>query len=466
MIRGETKNIALSIGANKNSDPIDSLVPSEIDRRNGQMTEAGNWKRRPGYADQWDLGNSKPVHLLIPDANGFAITGDGKVYQIEPSVARVGTAQMTGSVRPTYTLYQATSTTAKSILLADGGTVMKLGLAPTALAALGGSPPNFKFIDTLDTRAIGCGHNDIGFRWSDLENTASWPAANTNSVLGDGEIILNFRVLRRDMYFFKTKSIEVWSNIGTSTVYARKAYIEKGIGSSYSLVHANDNFYWLNNDWEFSFLEGLSPKVISTRYAKEIRASSDKADIYGFDFPAERLIRWFAPGSNKCFVFDYVTNIMSEDNAWNGSWLRMPINSYMERDGEAYIGDLEPTGKIYRWSRDYLDDNGSDIRLYRRFAAPLGENGGEYRANRLRFRIKRGNGTNTEMDPKAIVAWRIDQGERLTEDIDLGAVGEHDPYVDINNLGIGREIELEIIETDAVDYLMTHAYLTAERLGA
>ena len=466
MIKGETKNIAISIGANKNSDPIDSLVPSEIDRRNGQMTEAGNWKRRPGYAEQWDLENTKPVHLLIPEANGFAVTTDGKVYQIESSVARVGTLSLAGSARPTYTLYQATSTSAKSIIMADGGTVMQLGLAPTSLAVLGGSPPAFRFIDVVDTRVVGCGHNDIGFRWSELENPASWPVANNNSVLGDGEIILNFKVLRRNLYFFKTKSAEIWSNIGGTNVFSRQAYIEKGIGAGYSLVQANDTFYWLNNDWEFTFLEGISPKVISTRYAKEIRACSDKGDIYGFDFTAERLIRWFAPASNKCFVFDYVTSIFSEDNAWNGTWLRMPINSYMERHGEAYIGDLEPSGKVYRWSRDYLDDNGQDIRLYRKFAAPLGENGAEYRANRVRFRVERGEATNTEPSPKAIVAWRIDRGDRLTEDIDLGAVGEHDPYVDINNLGIGREIEMEIIETDAVDYLMTHAYLTAERLGA
>lgn len=465
MIRGETKNIAISVGANKNSDPADSLIPSEIDRRNGQMTEMGNWKRRPGYAENWDVENDRPVSLLIPDENGFAVTTDGRVYRLTPTVERVGTVTLSGSFRPVFTPFQATSTSAKSIILADGGAVMTLGLAPTSLAALGGDPPYFKFIDTVDTRVIGCGHNSIGFRWSDLENPASWPAANNNSVLGDGEIILNFKVLRRNLYFFKTKSIEIWSNIGGTQVFSRQVYIEKGIGAAYSLVQANDTFYWLNNDWEFCALEGISPKVISLRYGKEIRDSSDKADIYGFDFTAERLIRWFAPSSNKCFVYDYVTNIFSEDNAWNGTWLRMPINSYMERSGEAYIGDLEPTGKVYRWSRDYLDDNGQDIRLYRKFAAPLGENGGEYRANRLRFRIKRGNGTNTEMEPKAIVAWRIDQGERLTEDIDLGAVGEHDPYVDVFNLGIGREIELEIIETDAVDYLMTHAYLTSERLG-
>ena len=135
-------------------------------------------------------------------------------------------------------------------------------------------------------------------------------------------------------------------------------------------------------------------------------------------------------------------------------------------DGEQYIGDYEATGKIYRWSEDYKDDNGEAIRVYRKFGFPLSGNGTDSRANLLRLRVKRGNGTVTVPHPDALIRWRFDQGESFSENFDLGSVGQHDPYIDIPSLGIGREMEFEIVESDAVDSLITHAYLTVEPLGS
>ena len=60
----------------------------------------------------------------------------------------------------------------------------------------------------------------------------------------------------------------------------------------------------------------------------------------------------------------------------------------------------------------------------------------------------------------------MDQGEYSNfENLDLGALGDYDPYIDLYNLGFGNEIEIEVIESDSVDYLMGQVYLTVESLG-
>ena len=466
MIRGVTKNINIGIGANKNSDPLEVILPQSIDRRNGKTTDAGNWKRRPGYTEKWNTGTSFPVELLIPEYGGFATAGNGKVFKIGDSPTEITGAILTGAFKPTYTSFQPTSSQKPFLVLCDGGAPIKVGLSPVTISLLGGSPVHARFVDTVDTRVVMCGHDDLTFVWSDLENAESYPAANFNYVLGDGDRIVFFKIEMRLLYFFKSHSIEIWSPTGSSPFFGRQHFIEKGCGAPYSPVFANNKWYWYGDDGEFYSMSGISPAFISLRYRAEIDKAEAKEEMYGFHFAKEKLIRWFAPTANKCFVFDYMTETFSEDNIWSeGDWLRLPIKSYMEMNGEQYIGDYNATGKIYHWSKDYKDDNGQPIRVFRKFAFPMAD-GHEARANLLRLRVERGNGTAAVPNPDALIRWRFDQGEYLSENYDLGQFGDHYPYIDIPSLGIGRELEFEMIESDAVDSLITHAWLTAEQLGA
>lgn len=469
MIKGTTKNINISIGANKNTPELEAIMPQSVDRRNGKMTDLGNWLKRPGYVGKWDTGTNFPVNLLIPDFGGYAITGgNGKIFKInEKTTTELTGVVLTGPYRPTYAAYQPTPSQPERLIICDGGAPVEVTTAPNKIALLGGTLVRARFVDTIDTRIILCGHDGITFVWSALEKPESYPEENFNFVKGDGERIVFFKVVNRLLYFFKTKSIEIWASIGRDPTFVRQHFIETGCGASYSPVFANNQWHWFGNDGEFYKMNGVNQQVISTHYRTEIDKVGNKGEMYGFHFVKERLIRWFVPEAAKCFVYDYSTSTFSEDNAWlNGQWMRLPINSYMEKDGEQYFGDYSATGKIFHWSKDNKDDNGEPIRVYRKFSFLITGDGGDGRANRLRLRVERGNGTATLQNPDALVRWHLDQGDWQSENIDLGAVGEHDPYVDIMNLGIGRELEFEMIESDAVDSLITHAYLTVEQLGA
>jgi len=466
MIRGQTNNIALMPQGHKDTDPIDTFGPRQIDLRNGRLTEQGSWTKRPGYATQWTLSADRTINGLIPDTNAYALTSAGETWRITPdgTVTQRTGFDRNGTYRPTWVRHNS------NIIICDGGVATKIAVGASDTSRLDNAPTDARFVDTVDTYLVmaGMASNPKQFQWSTPSTASSeaWPAANIQSVTGDGEHIEFFKVFRRDLYFFKTHSLEIWVNIGGASVFARKLYIEKGCGAPYSVVQANDTFYWFGDDGDFYVLNGVQPQVISRSYRKELDAITDTASIYGFDCRAESVIRWFAPTEGKCFTYDYKYNVFSEDNIWaSGQWERLPMNAYMEWNGKQYFGDFNLTGTIYQWSLDYEDDNGTPIRVFRRVLHPIiqGEQG---RVNRLQFRVKRGVATTAVTNPQMLVRWRFDQGDYTPyQQIDLGVVADRNPYRDLFSLGVGREIEVEMVETDAVPHVITHASITAEALG-
>jgi len=468
LIRGQPIDIGLQPIANKNVDEFEAKLPIHIDIRNGRMTDAGGWERRPGYGTtpNWTLPVTSQILTLIPDGGGLAIAAsDSQVYDL-PTASAVSGTTLNGSERPQWVVFKPTDTAGKLVIIVDGGTPIVVDSGTTRV--LGGSPSNFKFIDSLDTYAIGCGHNDIDFRWSKLEKAEEWPEANFNSVLGSSskgaEKIRHFLVFNRGLYFFKNFTTEVWSNTGSDLVFERTAFVEKGCGADYSVVLANQNLYWFGDDGDFYQMQGFQPVVISSAYRKELDKLTERENIYGFDFRKEAVIRWFSPADAKTFVYDYRNNIFSEDNLWDDRWKVLPINAYMEMDGKAYIGDRDASGKIYEWSRDFDTDGSLPIRMYRRFSTPISPTGNTARINRLRFRVKRGT-SSAVSNPKAIFRWRMDRGDyNKPIELDLGNVGDEFPYIDLYNVGIGAEIEVELIETDSVDFIVSNIKMHTEEL--
>jgi hypothetical protein len=65
-----------------------------------------------------------------------------------------------------------------------------------------------------------------------------------------------------------------------------------------------------------------------------------------------------------------------------------------------------------------------------------------------------------------MVRWRFDEGEwSHTHNLSIGFENGMNPYIPIHVLGVGREIEFEVAETDAVQWLVTDLNLTARELG-
>src|SRR3990172_7904282 len=459
-IRGTTKNVAFAPQGNKNIDPEENFVPYRIDWRNVVLTDAGNRKKRPGYVQKWDIGIDKPIHLLIPYGNGYALTDTSKLYELTATPTDRSGTGLGGTKRPTWTVLDTTP------IICDGGTPAKIA---TTLTALGGSPPiGATHVDVLGPYTLMCGHHATEFKWSASNNPENWTTGDSGfaNVKKDGTIKA-FMVNAEKAAFFKDQSTEVWYNRGGTTPFVRIEYVERGIGAAYSLVLCNGVFYWLGDDYRFYRHEGVTPVLLSSPYEKYIQSIPDPSQIYGLHFAKEHLIKWVSPLDGKTLVYDYRHNIWSEDNRWEfGQWARLPINSYMEMSNKQYFGSYNSEGLIYEWSENYMDDAGQPIRLYENFVViASGDEAKSSRYNRARFRLKRGVATSSIIDPTFMFRYRLDRGDWSQEDQLMGKVGDYYPYIDKHNLGVGIEAEFEIAFTDATEFLLTDMALTTRTLG-
>lgn len=465
MINGVTKNIAINPVGFKNLDPLETLVPVQIDFRNGRVTEGGNWAKRAGYGLWKDLGTKRPVETLIPEGKSYAISGK-KIFNLDP-LAEL-TQGLNGKYRPTWANHK------DILILCDGGEPVKINIEANTSDLLQGSPPKARFIARVSSYTIMSGYEDAEgewteFKWCASENPENWSGGNSgfSSVKKTGEKIRQMKGLKEKIFFFKDKSIEVWVNIGkTGMPFVRQEglWMDKGLGADYSLVEANDTFYWYGNDGNFYGFDGSNAKPLLMSYRRYFDQLKAPEQIIGFDFRKENKIRWIAPNEGLCFSYDYINDRLSEDNVWDHGWERLPINSYMELGGGQYFGDYDLSGKIYRWSDDYETDDGKPIRVYRRFSIVPSDKGHRCRFNRIAFRVKRGEGIFSG-NPLFFFRYRFDQGKwRETIYPNLGLTGDRNPWIEFFSLGVGREMEIEIVQTGE-DFLLTNCNLTINELG-
>lgn len=466
MITGQPKSIGLPpIGA-KDLDPKENFVPFHIDLRNGRRTTIGNWANRPGFnSGTWSTGESQPIHLLVPEGLGYAVTGNGKVFQLKTTPVELTGANLSGGFRPQFKKFS------DDIILVDGGPPVKITSDVTAL--LGGSPPSGKYIGRVGSYTLMAGQSDTGFAWSASNNPENWTTGDSGdaNVKKDGKVMYATSY-RQKWLIWKDNEIEVWHNRGGSTPFVRlnESGIPKGTSASYSVVIANQIPYWFGTDFKFYVLSGVTAQSIAEPYDGYIKDRiQNPSECYGFDFTKENVIRWFFPTDGICLKYDYLNQFLSEDNTWNhGQFERLPINSYMELNNRQYFGDFEPTGKVFEWSEDNRDDNGTEIRVLREFKVKLTESGNNAIVNRLRFMLERGVDTSSETNPHMLFRWRFDEDaedvEWRTETISLGIGTDTQPYVDLFGLGLGHIMHIQIIENDAVDFLLLGMLITTKEL--
>lgn len=466
MIRGRTVDILLPPVLSRDLSPTETFAPNTLRLSNGLLTRAGHWTKRPGLTPWRSL--SERVDLLIPYGDLFAVDRRGAVYALTPEVAQVGTEVAAGMKRPTWVNFLG------QLIIANGSTPLSVNPVARTSKMLEGGPPAGHMIATVNSTVLIAGHNGLTFNWSAIENADSWPEENVNHLIDNGEELVALKVYEREIFFFKTRSVELWRNLGGASPFVRTQVIEKGVASADSIVHANGTFYWLSHDGLFVRLNGNQPEIVPSRLPQQMRDRllevREKGRVVGFDFVVDGCIRWLAPVEGICFVYDYKNDLMSEDYLWlDGIESRMPLHSQMEVADRSYLAG-DSNGQIYLWDRDADSDRDAasverPIRVERKFSARMPD-GMRARVNRLRIRVERGYGRVTDVAPKLVLRWCFDQGPMcLPAEISLGERGELDPYVDLWNLGVGREITFELLETDTANFLPTDMHLTIDPLG-
>jgi len=475
MIREETRNIGLRPLSFKELEKTESYVPYQVELRNGVLTLQGYWKKRPGYTVFKNIGVNKQIVGLIPFDAGYIIGKEGNNYYFyDWDGNELYGSPLSGSlITPSYCF-------AKDYAIVCTGTnVVKIRKKEVSL--LSGSPPSYpKFITRIGDYILISGYRkeedvDRHFSWSAPGNPENWTSggASEQALVRDGQKIRNMKSFKERLYFFKDYKIEVWFYRGGIPPFVRLMELEvpKGVGEAgNSVVQANNTFYFYGDDRDFYVLEGSTPRVISAAYRAYLAQNLKHPEsIIGFDCRKEHAIRWLCIEDELCLKFDYLHGFFSEDNLWlsTGEWGRLPFCSYTEKDDEQYWGGYNPTGEIYHWSYNYKDDNNLPIRVVRHFKVRMSPNGNRTKCNRLRFAFERGVASASVPQPVATFSfkWDDDADWIKEEVIDLGVKGDYSPIIDFLHLGIGKELEIKLVETDAVKYLVKDVYLTSKALG-
>ena len=231
-LNGNTVNIAVNpIGAKQLVDS-ETIVPNHLELRNGVRSDAGFFKSRPGYAQEWDVGVDEQVTLLIPfkrsdtSGLGFGVTSSGRVFEFlsGKTTQEYTGATLNGAFRPTWAVFDGIP------IIADGQAPIEIDVdvpATTTISALAGSPPAGKFIAVIAQRVVISGQDETSFDWTGPGDRTNWSGSGSgnSNVTGHGEKIQYMQVKDTDLYFFKDHSIEIWSNVEGDEVVARKGII-------------------------------------------------------------------------------------------------------------------------------------------------------------------------------------------------------------------------------------------------
>jgi hypothetical protein len=461
LIKGQTIEISLQPILATDLDETERSVPVQIDMRNVRYTDSGNVKKRNGYSEKWDIGAEENIKALIPVGLGYAISGKGIVYQLDAIPSQVTTLSTIQNT-PRWVDY-------------NSGTYVVYGSIPVRLnginATLIGDMPAGRFIVKAGDRTVVAGHEDTRFDWSASNEPEDWDIASGAGFANVQKTgtIKNMIEYRNNLFFFKEEETEVYSYTGTSIPFRLQAglNIDKGLGAVDSVVKANDRFYWFGNDGDFYEYSGGVPVVISDSIRARLDAMNNTSDIIGFDIRKENVIMWISQTDGVSLLYDYAKGKWLEDNRWITGWQALPFISYMELNRKQYFGSVGCDGKIHEWSSEHKDDDGSPLKVHRRLKAQISQRGHKVRVDRIRLRRKGAVATSSEASPSFGIRWRFDKGKwSIYQDVTMGAVGEHDPYVDIRRLGRGIELELEINESDVTDFLLTDMLVTYQELAA
>jgi hypothetical protein len=95
---------------------------------------------------------------------------------------------------------------------------------------------------------------------------------------------------------------------------------------------------------------------------------------------------------------------------------------------------------------------------------PLSGTGNKARLNRSQFRAKAINDSTLTHH----FSWRYNLDNGAWSEwylVEMGGPNNWSFYRDFYNFGSGREVEIEIAESDAVDFLLTNLNVTVKALG-
>lgn len=274
---------------------------------------------------------------------------------------------------------------------------------------------------------------------------------------GSPDDLIGLIALRKEVWLFGTRSIEVVFNSGNADFPFERiqgAFIEYGCVSKGTIAKTANTVFWVGADdqghgvvW---MATGYQPQRIST-YAVECALQNylDLSDAWAYTYQEDGHYYYvlnFA-SANTTWVYDVNLNQWHERAYFNletGEYERHRGNVHVFAFGKHLVGDYA-NGKVYEQSLDYFDDDGNPIRRER--TIPHLANSAEDWIYHQRFTLimKTGIGLNDgaaeDVTPNVMLQWSDDGGSEFGNEHwrEAGKIGRRKWRVFWNRLGRSRD---------------------------
>jgi hypothetical protein len=293
----------------------------------------------PGLVRYLDLG-ATIRGLFATDSRWFAVAGS-TLYELT-SGAAVSRGTLTTSSG-----YVRMKDGRDQLCIVDGTNGYVLTLSTNAFVQItdGDFRPS-TWVDELDGYFIFATPNSDQFFISDLDNATSFDSLDFSSADAQNDNIVTFRVAKRELFLFGTRSVEVWIDSGNPdfpfTRY-NSTPIDIGIVGARAAIKAADTLVFCGQTERGTgvvyMLEGHQPTVISTQAVEEALAGSSdlsQCSMWVYQREGNEFVGINAPGLETTWVWDAATRQWHERAEGTDAWVPLRLDEVVCFGGTHY----------------------------------------------------------------------------------------------------------------------------------
>ena len=374
---------------------IDDQELSDVSNYVIDLLEAGVLVKREGSTKEVTTALTEAGTSVYDGVQNDYFTTSTKIFSFN------GTERVSGLTTATeayWTSYNGND------IYTDGVNAPQTSSNGTSFAALGGSPPTFKYVDAYANLVFGAGHSAGILRWSAFGNQASWPAVNALTLTNNADDdIVGLKKYQNVLVVFCEKSFYHIQSLGNEIeVSVSYANFEEGCTSGRSIIGCPYGLFWWSKNGPVWSPDGHSLKYIGKHKIPQTIDNLNRGQyglIHGIWNPIHERVEWWVFNGTSTTVNRKIY-FYPERQAFfvgEGAGVEMGAAGVLVRSGvpRVYVTSASTSGYFYEQTGS--SDDGTVISAYleTKRQAPAGPTGLVFGKRMTPLFILEGNPTIT-----------------------------------------------------------------------
>src|SRR5882672_2803894 len=433
-----------------NTDIAINLYPEHVDGPDGPAI--GVLLGTPGYTPPLATVGTGPIRRTFTSSNGllYVLSGNG-FYSVDSEfivtlLGTVGSATGPASIieSPTQILVvEGTGGWVWNFVNLTFTQVIPNGYSSIVNPTVAVYQDGFGLVNSQKSNII------YQTNYNDFSSFAVLNVVNNAFVQGNPQWIISMYDLKREVWIFKQKAIEIWINQGDpgfAFVPLQGVYPVVGCAAVRSVARLGDGLAWLGSSEQGTGVVyhalGYNAKPISTHAITAMIQSfpviSD-ATAYSYQMDQHYFYVLTFPSANITFVYDMATGKWHQRAAFsNGVFNREIANSFSFFNGQNVVGD-SVNGNLYALSDSVFNENGAVRKWMRSWRAlpPSAPAGIPMSFDQLQIFMETGVTVPSGLTPEIMLEWSDDGGYTFIGSVlvPAGQIGQTTWRVIQNRLG-------------------------------